>query len=451
MVKRILLLLGCVVLLAISWRAVLQLKSPSDKQELLIESAKKEMNKGTYANAAPYLIEAINHNAKYTIEALVLLKDVYVDLGSVQNYVDTLKQLTLRTDCPTDFYGELARYYINQNRLGDALNTLKLGIERTNEDALITYYEDQRYAYTIKGDVYDDVTTYHSSGIQIKSNGLWGLANAAGEIIIPCEYDQISTYDTANKGCVVALKSDNKPAAINLSNQIIALFDSPVKRIGNLSQNIVPLQMENDKWIIADSKFTTDYTEYDDIGISFNNAIAVKRSDKWGVSASGKTLIPYEYDEIVWDELRRCLAQKAVFAKKDGLVYLFVNGKPLVETYEDARPFTDDGWAAVKKNGKWGFINTSGEIMIDYQFEDALSFSQHLAAVKVSINEEKTEQDGRGETGRQNGQTEHWGYISLYGKIVIEPVFLQAKSFAYGYAPVLTDKGWQFLSLTEYR
>jgi hypothetical protein len=34
---------------------------------------------------------------------------------------------------------------------------------------------------------------------------------------------------------------------------------------------------------------------------------------------------------------------------------------------------------------------------------------------------------------------------------VIEPVFLEAKSFSEGNAPVLTDKGWQFISLIEYQ
>ena len=63
-------------------------------------------------------------------------------------------------------------------------------------------------------------------------------------------------------------------------------------------------------------------------------------------------------------------------------------------------------------------------------FEDALSFGQHLAAVKL---------EGL------------WGYINIYGDIVIGPEFIEAKSFSDGSAPVLTPRGWQFITLVEYK
>ena len=78
---------------------------------------------------------------------------------------------------------------------------------------------------------------------------------------------------------------------------------------------------------------------------------------------------------------------------------------------------------------RWGFIDRKGVVQIDYQFDQALSFSQHLAAVS---------QDGL------------WGYVSLYGEMVIEPIFLSAGSFYEGSAPVQTADGWQFISLLEY-
>lgn len=43
-----------------------------------------------------------------------------------------------------------------------------------------------------------------------------------------------------------------------------------------------------------------------------------------------------------------------------------------------------------------------------------------------------------------------WGYVSLLGEVVIEPQFLEAKSFSDGSAPVRTGLGWQFITLLEY-
>jgi hypothetical protein len=39
----------------------------------------------------------------------------------------------------------------------------------------------------------------------------------------------------------------------------------------------------------------------------------------------------------------------------------------------------------------------------------------------------------------------------MYGQIVIEAVYYDAKSFSSGSAPVLTERGWQFITLIEYK
>ena len=73
-------------------------------------------------------------------------------------------------------------------------------------------------------------------------------------------------------------------------------------------------------------------------------------------------------------------------------------------------------------------MDAEGVIQVDFQFDDARSFGQHLAAV---------EQEGL------------WGYVSLLGEMAIEPQFLEAKSFSGGSAPVHTGLGWQFITLLE--
>ena len=441
MLKRIGLLIGCVLLLLAAWTAVLSMKSPLEKQTELIVLADAEMSLGIPANAEPFLLDAASYNTKQTQAVYERLKQVYSSLGLTREYADVLKAQTAREDCPVWAYDEYAYYLIKDNRLEDALAIYRLGIGRTGDALLWNNYEQARYAFKIEGDYYEDVTAYHNNGIQVKNDGLWGLANVAGNILIPCEYEQISTYDGANKGRVIIRRADGTLNAVNLKNQIVAKTELTATRIGNLSQDIIPLLLANDKWIIANSKLISSNTEFDGLGACANSALAMKSGGKWGVvTTDSKTILPFEYDEIIMDEIGRCYAQNAVFAKSGGSVYLFVNAKQLGEVYEDARPFTDDGWAAVKKNGKWGFIDTAGQFMIEPGFDDALSFSGHLAAVK------------RGEL---------WGYVSLSGKVVIEPQFLKAKSFLYGYAPVLvgaqegdiftasTPEAYFFLSLVE--
>jgi len=436
MFNRIVLSIGCIFLLFLAWVVVLNMKSPLQEQTEFIAAADTEIAKGTYANAEPYLAQAVAYNTNQTFGVLEKLKDVYLKLGDTQNYVNTLETETSRTDCTASVYQELAQYYIDQNKLSDALPLLKTGIGRTNDQGLIDFYEAHRYAFDTAGNTYDDVTAFFNGGIQVEKAGLWGIANSKGSLIIPCNYPQISTYDSTSK-CVVAVQSDQKVVALNTKNQVVAIFDKTVAKLGNISQNYIPMQLDDGKWIIANGQLISNGKEYDGLGTVSNTAIAIESGGKWGVlSLTGKMpmIIPYEYDGIVTDISGACYAQSAAFVQKDGKTYLFSNGAQLSDPYEDAKPFTDSGMAAVKQSGKWGFSDATGQIRISPQFDDALSFTkvssdESLAAVKIG---------------------DKWGYVNSSGKVVIEPQFMDARDFSGGTAPVKTDQGWQFIKLVEY-
>ena len=66
-----------------------------------------------------------------------------------------------------------------------------------------------------------------------------------------------------------------------------------------------------------------------------------------------------------------------------GSQFYFIDefGKPLFPVaYEKADDF-EEGFAEVKLNGKWGFINTKGEIVIKPQFYETHPFSGGLSRV----------------------------------------------------------------------
>ena len=155
---------------------------------------------------------------------------------------------------------------------------------------------------------------------------------------------------------------------------------------------------------------------------------AARQDGKWGViDESGAWVIQPQYDDVLRDELGRCWSQGAVFVRQGQEVLLLVDGEETAGGFEDARPFAD-GYAAVKRDGLWGFLDRTGQVVLDFQYEDALSFGQHLAAVRTGS---------------------FWGYISRTGELVIPAQFLAARSFSGGSAPVQTAEGWQFITLRE--
>ncbi|GHU93314.1 hypothetical protein FACS1894208_02600 [Clostridia bacterium] len=430
--SRILLGVGFLALLLISWAVAANSKSPAQKQSELISQADTLTADQIYVRALPLLEEAAGYKASHTLEAETKLKAVYLELmgqsGIRNKYTALLEKQMSRADVTADIFMETANFYINTNKLRDALSVLKRGITALNDKSLIDFYEAERYAYKVNRISYENVTTIANDKIQVSEDGLWGLANSDGALVIPCEYDKVSNY--SNTRAIV--KKGSGIFAVDMNNNRIAVLSERASDIGNYGNDRVAILM-NDSWQRATGEFSVGSAAFESIGMYSGGYAAAKQGGKWGVVDIGtEWLVPAEYDDIIRDELGRCYAQGAVFAVQGGKVHLLVGGVDTGNVFEDAKPFTDDGWAAVKQNGKWGFIDTSGTFQkgLEPQFEDALSFSGHLAAFK----------DG-----------ELWGYVALTGKIAIKPQFVEAKSFLNGNAPVLTDKGWQFISLVEYK
>lgn len=111
--------------------------------------------------------------------------------------------------------------------------------------------------------------------------------------------------------------------------------------------------------------------------------------------------------------------------------YLFgfmdTSGKIVIpQEFEGANRF-NHGLAPVKKNNLWGYINLKGEVVIPFQFKSANEFSDDpvLAAVEI-VNPEVSEKG--------------WGYIDTKGNFIIPPSFYNATPFREGVAEVATKK-----------
>ena len=63
-------------------------------------------------------------------------------------------------------------------------------------------------------------------------------------------------------------------------------------------------------------------------------------------------------------------------------------------TFGDAREFKE-GLAAIKVNGKFGYINKSGKIVIKPTFDEAREFESGLAAIKVGTSTAISTSQGR--------------------------------------------------------
>lgn len=85
--------------------------------------------------------------------------------------------------------------------------------------------------------------------------------------------------------------------------------------------------------------------------------------------------------------------------------------EPIAAQYEDAKTFSE-GLAAVKKDGKWGYIDKTGKTVIPFSYDYAFSFSEGLAVVGQTKDATVKSYDGTDETFK----AVYWGFINPANK-----------------------------------
>ncbi len=85
----------------------------------------------------------------------------------------------------------------------------------------------------------------------------------------------------------------------------------------------------------------------------------------------------------------------------------------------------------VMKDGKWGYIDKAGKIVIPLKYSSEDEFSEGLAAVQVEV-------EGK------------WGYIDKTGKVLIPAQWSSAVGFSEGLAAVQVevDGKWGYIDKT---
>jgi hypothetical protein len=114
--------------------------------------------------------------------------------------------------------------------------------------------------------------------------------------------------------------------------------------------------------------------------------------------------------------------------------FIDAEGKVVIQPVWDAYAGTSvlghpvafsEGLCGVIKDGKWGYIDTSGKLAIAAQFDGVSPFIEGLARVHL---------------GNQTG------YIDKSGQYAINPQFYEAGDFHGGLAAVRADGGWGFIN-----
>lgn len=147
-------------------------------------------------------------------------------------------------------------------------------------------------------------------------------------------------------------------------------------------------------------------------------------------------------------------AENLCVASSDGKFgFLDTNGKVVIDfIYDDAQNFSE-GLASVCKDGKYGYIDKAGKCVIDFKYEKAEGFKNSLAKVVRNngkfgfVNKtgeecvpaiyEKAGEFSEGKSCVKLG--ERYSYVTEDGFICFRPILEEAYSFADGRARIKID------------
>lgn len=261
---------------------------------------------------------------------------------------------------------------------------------------------------------FDDIGELKNGMATVSKNGKYGRINDKGDIIVPLEYDYILSFYSD----VAVVQKDGKSGTINERGdvQIPIKFDSINYDFGyfdygqvslndkvgvyhKYGQQIVPVkfdyikqitdyQQDIDNWkqyfivFNSNAKGKREVGMYDNTGNQVvplgkyesigsrmaDNRISVKNGDNFGyVDAKGTPVIPamYAMANVFNDE-------RAVVRKHNGEWLLINTDNKVMATfskdYEDISKF-EFGYSKAKKNGKWGYIDLEGNVIVPFEYE----------------------------------------------------------------------------------
>jgi Caspase domain/WG containing repeat len=248
---------------------------------------------------------------------------------------------------------------------------------------------------------YEEAFDFYAGGAVVQQEGKWGVIDLEGKTILDFKYDHLRPFANQRAGA----KQGDKVLIINLLGNTI----------GSLNAGTYVHVFSEGMAAITNPK--GDFAYIDTTGkevILFQKGRKCASSFGNGFAAVSDTLPHLTF-------INR--EGKRVFSFKNGTNYKKNKSDP----YDIYQHQFKDGYAAVRQ-GKWGFIDTSGKTVIPYEYDAVTPFSEGFAAV---------EKDGK------------WLYINEYNTVIQSGDFSAAKPCTEDAAWVKTKDGWGFLSIAE--
>jgi predicted DNA-binding WGR domain protein len=245
----------------------------------------------------------------------------------------------------------------------------------------------------------------------------WGYVNTAGQIVIEPAFDE--AYSFSEGLALVSLKGmygyiDAKgQVAIEPQFDFSHPFSDGFALVTTPGKHIGPITLKNRKQFYIDKRGNKlGNLDFDD-AYSFSDGLAsVSINGKYGcINTAGQFVIPTKFDKVIGSFSEGLAPLLDHYSKADYWGYIDKAGQIVIKPqYDEAHQFSE-GLAAVKRNGKFSYIDRAGKgLVVSPQFYPLVDDFRHgLAKVNVA---------DRNSASYYNPK---FGYINNTGKFIWPP------------------------------
>lgn len=325
---------------------------------------------------------------KDSADISVELGEVYVRNGWISEAIAWGEHLLEHFPEETSVYTFLLQQYITTGDYSECFELRDKALARgASSEEFYALMDEIEYVYEFGYDYYDDVSVFGNGLCAVLKDSQWGYADMTGSQEIDSQFawagvfttDGIAPVQDGTGEFYYISATGNKKMALEKIAQCTDLRSSIEK--------IFPAKSDG-MYAYYDWDFNKIAGDYQNATVINGDVGAVEENEKWYIiNSEGEKLSSETFDGVIEDDKGIVYRNDRIFAEKDNQIFMIDGSGETIgnQTYEDARLFLEaDGYAAVQIDGKWGYVDRDGELIIEPCYEDARSFSYGYAAVKIS-------------------------------------------------------------------
>ena len=376
-----------------------------------------------------------------TLGVRLKIEKVYLESGQedeAEKYAETIMQ---KYHGDSQIYECMMEYYIKNEMYPESFLIYdKATAAGAMSGKLKALKSSIQYKYTIQSDGYTDVSSFVNGICAVNTDGEKGYVTESGSKMLFNDYEEITDF-MGTFACVKVKDSEGKKAEwemVDSSGNKRRVFpenvdQNKIQSVGNYSGGVYAIETKEGKYSYYKENGDLWKETFSFAGAFWDGYLVVLDGTGYHFINNKGEHSGGDFEKIAMDELSVGMRQKRFFGMNGNAYQMYTDSGKAVGSgsWQDAVPFSETGkYAAVESNGKWGFVDTKGNMVIEPQYEAAHSFSYGFAAVK------------------SNGK---WGFIDTKGKMCIDPVFDEAKDMnSKGNVFIKQNGIWSLLSLYCY-